>query len=301
MSAHPLPAGRLPPGSVYRSPAGRAAFDAAYERILARLPFPVRTQDVPTSFGRTRLTIGGGKTRPPLLVLPGMSITGPRMLEFCLRHIRDRQLIAPDLIGQPGRSDDRVQPIARHGPGRWLVELLDALGIGRADILGASFGAAYGLDLAAIAPDRAGRQVLIMPAGLTPRIPYPDIYRRLVVPWLIYRYLPDRRRLAAIARPLAASLTPEDADYLDIVIRETAFWRHRPAGPFFRRDFVRYREPVLLVTAGRDAVFPRGPTHANAVAALNVVEDIYLAQSTHVPDDVAMAPVHERIAAFLGA
>lgn len=296
----PTPAG-LPRNSVYRSPAARAEFNAAYDRILARLPFETRGMDVATSFGRTRLTIGGNASGAPLIVLPGMSITGPLMLEYCSRHARERLLIAPDLVGHPGRSEDRVHPTRNHGYGRWLAEILDTLKIERTDILSGSFGSSHALDLAAWAPHRVRRQALMMPAGLTPRIPYWNIYRRFVFPWLSYRVRPDKRRLPALATPLADGFTQNDCDYLDVVIRDTVFWRHRPAGPFLPADLGGYREPVLLVTAGRDIVFPRARTLPNALAALNVTENIYLPHSAHVPDAATMGPVHQKLAEFLAA
>jgi pimeloyl-ACP methyl ester carboxylesterase len=289
----------LPRNSVYRSVAARAEYQAAYDRVIARLPFETRGLDVTTRFGRTHLTLAGDPVQRPLIVLPGMSISGPLMLEYCARHARDRLLIAPDLIGHPGRSEDRLHPLRDHGYGRWLAEVLDALKIERADILSGSFGSSHALDLAAWAPERVRRQALMMPAGLTPRIPYWTIHRRFVFPWLAYRIHRDKARLPALAAPLADGFGQNDYDYLDVVIRCTAFWRHRPAGPFLPRDLSGYREPVLLVTAGRDIVFPRRLTLPNALAALNVVESIYLPESAHVPDGRTMAPVHEKIAEFL--
>lgn len=300
MDSHP--AVRLPRNSVFRSLAGRAAYDAYYGRVVERLPFPVREVDLPTRFGRTHVTIGGREDGPPLLVLPGMSICGPVMLEFAAPHAGDRLLIAPDLIGQPGRSEDILHLPRSHGYGLWLADLLDGLKIDRADMFSGSFGSSVALDLAAAAPTRAGRQVLLMPAGLTPKIPYLAIYWHLLLPWLLYRAFPDRAKLPAMSRPLAGSaFGPKELEYLDHVVRETAFWRHLPAGPFGPGDFRDYREPVFLATAGRDLLFPRGPTRANALASLNVTEEVFLPDSAHVPDTAAMAPVHDRIAAFLRA
>ena len=88
-------------------------------------------------------------------------------------------------------------------------------------------------------------------------------------------------------------------DFLDLVVRETMFWRHRPAGPFTADDLSGYREPVLLVTAGRDPLFPPAATRVNARAALNIAEEIELPDSLHMPDPALMTAPQERIAAFL--
>lgn len=291
----------LPRDSVYCSPAGRAEFQAYYDKVVARLPFPHRTKTVPTSYGRTHLTIAGNENGKPLICLPGMSIAGPMMLEFFKRHARDRLLIAPDLLGHPGMSEDRRHPKKNHGFGLWLAELLDALGLERADMASTSFGSAFSLDLASIAPERVGKQALIVPAGLTPRLPYVSFYFPFFLSWLVYRYLPYKPVLPTIARPLGRSLTEENYTYLDLVIRQTVFYRHRPAGPFFPKDLKGYREPVFLVTTGHDNLFPRAQTLANARASLEIDEEIFLPDSAHMPGDDEMVEVHERLAAFLAA
>jgi pimeloyl-ACP methyl ester carboxylesterase len=289
----------LPRGSVYCSLEGRAEYLAFYDKVLARLPFPHHGKQIATRYGRTHVTIAGNPDGPPLICLPGMSIAGPMMLEFFAPHARDRLLIAPDLIGHPGHSEDRRLPHKKHGFGLWLADLLDGLRLDRADMASASFGSAFALDLATIAPERVGKLALIVPAGLTPRLPYVTFYFPFFLSWLIYRYLPYRPALPAISRPLARSLTEENFDYLDLVIRQTVYYRHRPAGPFFPADLAGYREPVFLVTTGHDNLFPREQTLANARAALNIGEEIFLPDSAHMPGDDDMVGVNERLAAFL--
>jgi pimeloyl-ACP methyl ester carboxylesterase len=292
------PPERLPRNSVYRTLTGRADVQAFYDRVLARLPYPVESRYVATQFGRTHLTIGGNRNGTPLVILPGMSIGGPLMMEFFASCARKRLLIALDLIGHPGRSEDRVHPNHDHGFGRWLAEVLDTLKIERADIVSASFGSSVALDLAVIAPRRVGKLALVMPAGLTPRLPYLRLYLRFLVPWITYRYFPSSGALPAITRPLGDSFTADDFRYFDLIVRETTFWRHRPAGPFFAKDLADYREPVFLVTAGRDELLPPKPTRRNAAAALRIAQEIHLADSTHMPSGAAMADVHERIADY---
>jgi 2-hydroxy-6-oxonona-2,4-dienedioate hydrolase len=288
----------LPKNSVYRSLSGRGRLHAFYDRVLARLPYPVRTQYVHTRFGRTHVTVGGNANGAPLLIIPGMSISGPMMMEFFDSCARSRQLIALDLIGHPGRSEDRVHTPHGHAFGLWLADVLDGLNLERADIAAASFGASVALDLAAIAPQRVGKLALVMPAGLTPRLPYLRLYVKFFLPWITYRYFPDRGRVTTIAEPLGETLSEDDVTYFDIVVRHTAFWRHRPAGPFFADDLSDYREAVFLVTAGRDQLLPSVPTRANARKALRIAHEVHLPESTHMPPPGDMAAVHAQIADY---
>src|SRR5262249_11239543 len=101
-----------------------------------------------------------------------------------------------------------------------------------------------------------------------------------------------------IAEPLGETLSDDDLTYFDMVIRHTAFWRHRPAGPFFPADLAGYREAVFLVTAGRDQLLPPRPTRANASKALRIAHEVHLPESTHMPPPGDMVEVHERIADY---
>lgn len=192
-------------------------------------------------------------------------------------------------------------PIGDHGYGRWLGDVMDEIGLDRADMASASFGSSIALDLASIAPGRVGRMVLVVPAGLTPRLPLFRIYASLAISWMAYRHVPVRPILPAIAAPLCRSLSADNLEYLDIVIRQTAFWRHRPAGPFFAADLRGYQQPVFLVQAKRDILFPYASTSANAHAALHIEEEIVLDDCSHMPGTADMAPIHKRIARFMTA
>lgn len=289
---------KLPAHSVYRSIAGREAYLDFYDRILARQPGAAQTRTIPTRFGSTRLTIGGNASGAPLIVLPGMSISGPAMLEFFARLGRKRQLIAPDLIGQPGLSKDMPFPPGEGRFGQWLADILDALRLERADMATASFGSSIALDLASLAPQRVGRLALLMPAGLTPKLPLMTIYARLALSWMAYRHLPIRALLPRIARPLSRSLTDDNLDYLDIIIRHTAFWRHRPAGPFGPDDLERFTAPTFLVLAEGDILFPYETTRANARASLRLAHEVVLKGSAHMPSAAEIAPVLDTIAEF---
>ncbi|MCF4099596.1 alpha/beta fold hydrolase [Maritalea mediterranea] len=299
------PAKPLPRKSVYRSHKGRARLWALYQKSIDDLAFPVRHKMVPTSFGQTFLSIAGHPDAPPLFILPGMSIAGPMMLDFFANLQKTHLLIAPDLIGQPGHSEDRPFPSRRGAYGRWGFEVLDQLGIDKAGMASASFGGSIALEMTALAPERIGKQALVVPAGLTPNLPYLKLYVGLAANWLTYRYWPfhDDQQISTawlkhIARPLSRSLTPDNLDYFDAVIRYTEFWRHRPAGPFKPGDFEANVTPTFAIFAQQDFVFPHKPTLANAQQALPMAHTEILEQSAHMPSETDMAPMHQRISAY---
>ncbi|MGJ8528015.1 alpha/beta fold hydrolase [Maritalea sp.] len=288
----------LPKHSVYRSKEGRAEFQALYDDTLRRSPYPIQTKMVSTSFGASHVSMMGNSNGAPILILPGMSTAGPLMLEFFAYLAKDHWLIAPDLIGQPGRSADVPFSPKHNAYGIWLSELLDGLAIEKINIAGASFGGSIGLELLKLMPGRVNKHALIVTAGLTPKVPYFKIYAKLLFTWLAYRFVPKKSLLPKIARPLSRHLTPENLEYLDIVIRQTAFWRHRPAGPFFKEDMPKMMEPVFIIFGKNDILFPYAKTRKHAHSVLNIGQEFILTQSAHMPGEKEMAPIHKEIEAY---
>ncbi len=155
----------LPRKSIYRSSKGRERIWALYQKSINELNFAVRHKVVPTSFGQTFLTFAGDPEAPPIFILPGMSIVGPMMLDFFAELQRTHLLIAPDLIGQPGHSEDQPFPHRKGAYGQWAFEVLDQLGVQKVGIASASFGGSIGLEMTHMAPERVGKQALVVPAG----------------------------------------------------------------------------------------------------------------------------------------
>ena len=288
----------LPKRSVYRSSEGRKEFNRYYDKTINLLPYPVRQETVTTRFGKTHICTMGNPKGRKIVILPGMSIAGPMMLDFFAHLADEHLLIAPDLIGQPGRSEDKLFSPEKHGYGHWLKDVLDQLEIEKADFAATSFGGSICLDLLAIAPERVGKQVLIVTAGLTPKLPYLKIYAKLLITWMAYRFWPIKKTLRTIARPLSRHLTEENLIYMDIVIRQTAFWRHRPAGPFFPDDFPSDIEPVLITFARNDILFPFANTKPHAEKTLPFAKSFTLKDSAHMPSEKEMAPIHDEIEAY---
>lgn len=115
--------------------------------------------------------------------------------------------IAPDLRGH-GWSAKPLAPDAYRADAmvEWVRALLDALGVGRALVVGQSLGGAIALDSARALPDRVRAAVLLAPIGFAPigrvtlarafgvaRWPAPRTPRWLVS-WILDRIYGDRRR-----------------------------------------------------------------------------------------------------------
>ena len=91
--------------------------------------------------------------RPPLLCLPGFTRDSRDFHDLALRYARERRAVCPDLLGR-GRSDYAGEP-TRYAPTAMLedvLDVMDALGVERAVVVGASFGGFLAMGLGAARP-----------------------------------------------------------------------------------------------------------------------------------------------------
>ncbi|MFD5074604.1 alpha/beta fold hydrolase [Streptomyces sp. NPDC058371] len=141
-------------------------FFAAYETVLRRWPVEVRSVDVPSPYGSTRVQICGPKDGVPLVLLPGGGVTSVAWFANVGSLARAHRVYAVDLMGDIGRSVHDGAPL--HDADdlmAWLDTLFDELDLDGAHLCGHSYGAWMALTYALHAPHRLGRLALLDPAN----------------------------------------------------------------------------------------------------------------------------------------
>ena len=282
---------------VYRSPGGEAELMALYDEALARLGPGCETRRIGTSFGETHVILAGPEDAPPLVVLPGGNFLNPLCLSWFLPLARTFRLHAPDIIGQPGRSA-RTRPSARgDGHARWLLQVLDGLGLGTAPFVGISYGAGLVLRLAGLAPGRVAASALVSPAGIAAGPIWPMI-RETALPMLLYRARPSRERLLRAARPILTDLEEPYVRQLGLVYKHVKLDRQLPRAAT-GEELAGYESPTLLFSAENDLFFPAAGVIPRAREIIPNLEAEALPDDHHVPSKRTFARLNDRIAAFL--
>jgi lipase len=98
----------------------------------------------------------------PLLAVHGVTGHGGRYRALAERGLPERRWLAVDLRGHGRSTWDAPWSSEQHVAD--LLDTLDAEGVSRCDVIGHSFGGLLATHLAATAPDRIGRVVLLDPA-----------------------------------------------------------------------------------------------------------------------------------------
>ena len=107
-------------------------------------------------------------TRPAVVFLHGLAGCWQNWLENIVPLAADHRVIAIDFPGF-GESPMPAGPISVSAYARTVVEVLDALGLERATIVGNSMGGFVGCEMAIRFPQRIERLVLVAGAGLSLR------------------------------------------------------------------------------------------------------------------------------------
>ena len=115
------------------------------------------------SGGRLRYLVGG--TGPPLVLVHGIAASSFSFRLSCEALMRSFRVFVPDLMNV-GYSDRILGLDGSLGAtAARMLEFLDQAGLEAADILGSSHGGSVVMELAALAPERFRRMVLVSPAN----------------------------------------------------------------------------------------------------------------------------------------
>ncbi len=154
------------PENLYKSPESYATMMDFYNKCLADLPIPVESRFVDTPYGRTHMLVAGPEDAPPLIMLQGMAGSSVLWHLQLADFAQQCRVYALDTIGQPGLSDPNPPSIFDDSYALWLIAVLDALGLAKADMMGVSIGGWAIMRLGITHPDRLRKAVLLSPLRL---------------------------------------------------------------------------------------------------------------------------------------
>lgn len=154
--------------SIYKSHAGERAIMTQYDALLRRWPVPYTPLEAPTRYGNTFVIASGNEIAPPLVLLHGAGSNSAMWAGDVVEYNRYYRVYAVDLLGEPGKSAPVRPNWNSPAYAEWLSDVLDALKVEKAVIIGLSQGGWTALKLATTQPQRVDKLVLLTPGGITP-------------------------------------------------------------------------------------------------------------------------------------
>jgi 2-hydroxy-6-oxonona-2,4-dienedioate hydrolase len=240
--------------TVWRNEAARARLEGWFERFRRRIPVPVESREVPTRHGPSHVLLAGPPDGPPLVCLHAMR-TGSAHLVSELAPLLDRfRVVAPDLPWQSVRGPRVRLPLHDDSHPRWLLDVLDGVGLGAVHLFGVSWGGFVARQTAAAAPERVRRLALLVPAGVANGSHWKGL-TRMAWPFLRYRLWRTERNLRRLLDPLFTTWDADWAGYTGDAVRDMPIDTRIP--PLASdAELRRLTMPVLVLGAADDISFP---------------------------------------------
>lgn len=152
--------------SLYGSPEGYAKVIANYDRSMQKMGMAYESRYVETHFGLTHIITCGNEKGKPVVLWHGQNANATTWVRWMPTLAADYCVYAIDTIGAMGKS--AVTRPSRKGSvyGEWAWEVLQALALPPANMIGASNGGWLILKLSSVAPESIGNAILLSSAGL---------------------------------------------------------------------------------------------------------------------------------------
>ncbi len=191
-----------------------ARYRAAEEKLWSAVGLSVREERIPVASTGTKVRVQVCGDGLPVLFVHGGPNSGSTWAPL-IQHLRGFKCFVVDRPGT-GLSDDHVmrKRMLLDRADRFVIDLLDALGLKRAHVVASSFGGFLALRAAAAAPERIDRMVQMSCPAFAPGMKIPKFMKAMrsrFVRWLVPRLPVSDRTNADIMRQIGhgASLDAE--------------------------------------------------------------------------------------------
>lgn len=251
--------------TMFRTPGGREAVLAEYDRKMDEWPVEWMSRYVETAWGSIHAVEAGPADAPAVILLHAASMSAWSWKPNVAGLAAERRVIAVDLPGEPGRSS--LASLARPIMGdediaAFWTELFDALGVEQAALVGASAGGHQAMRIALLLPERVERITLLGPMGIAN--PTPALVRMTAA--MLLPIGPVDRLTTRWALGTDERIRAEAYPWFSLVLRHVV-GRPTPPRRLTDEQLQSLRVPVLLVLAENDnLVGPAGPAAARAGA-----------------------------------
>jgi pimeloyl-ACP methyl ester carboxylesterase len=249
---------------------------ALYDAVLAQWPVPHETLNISTRHGDTFVVASGAESAPALILLHGAGSNSAMWAADVSKYTRQHRVFAVDLLGEAGKSAPNRPAWDSPAYAEWLDDVLDALHVQTATLVGVSQGGWTALKYATWKPERVGKLVLLSPGGIMPD-------RLSFVLGAIPLSLLGRWGAERITRNLFGDLpVPKEAyEYTRLMV---ANFRARVGvlPVFTDEELRRLTMPVLLVMGAQDALRPSARIVARMQALLPHLSAVIIPMAGHV-------------------
>ena len=263
--------------NLYRSEEGSRRVADEYRGLLRQWPVPYQPLRLATRAGETFVVACGDEAARPLLLLHGGGANSAMWLDSVATWAARFRVYAVDVVGEPGFSASSRPALASDAYASWLDDVLQALSLAQAVLVGASFGGWLALDYATRRAERVDRLVLLGPMGVG-RVRASFLVTTM--PLLLFGDWGRGRALRNIIGPMPTGAALPDGRLLSLVQKHFRS-RMEPMPIFPDEALHRLTMPVMAIVGDRDAIADSAQTKRRLEAAARHAEVRYLPEVGH--------------------
>ena len=150
----------------FKTQEGKEAVFNYYNNLLEKLTVPHEEFNINTRYGSTFILAAGDEANPPIVLLHGSSMTSAMWIGDINILSGNYRVYAPDIPGEPGKSNDEQLPFDTLDYVNWLFDVLSGLSLDKIILAGASLGAWLAVKFAISHAEKISQLVLLCPAGI---------------------------------------------------------------------------------------------------------------------------------------
>ena len=265
---------------IYLTDAGAARVADAYREILREWPTPNEQMRVPTRHGETFVVACGPRDAPPVLLFHGAISNAAAWMFDAPAWARHFRLYAIDMIGETGFSAPARPPLDSDAYATWIDDILAALGVGRAGVVGVSLGGWLAFDYAVRRPDRVTAVAALCPAGIGAQ----KNFMLAALPLLLLGPWGARKMRELVFGPAMAATSPTMARFGEFLVLLHANARRRIIKIPRVSDAAlkALSVPVLAIVGGKDVMLDSADTRRRLQTNVAGAEVHYLPGARHV-------------------
>ena len=283
---------------VYKNEDGMKKMHEFYDKTLASLDVPYLEDYFDTSFGKTHCLLVGDPEKPRICTIHGGNGITTLNLKLFLPLLQEYCIIAPDVIGMPGKSDPyRNISSKKDEYGLWIKEVLDHYKEDRISFVVSSYSSAMFLSFAKMYPENVRSALLLVPSGIAHGSVLP-MMGKIVVPFMKYYFSPSVKTLDEVIETMGGKGDPVWREFFDIMMSSYKM-EMRPPREYKKSEMISFKAPLLIIASEKDIFFPAGRVFRRAREIFAGPVTTIEIESKHLPSDKTMADVCKRTIEFL--
>lgn len=282
---------------VYKDKNSEVKMHEFYDKAIKSLNVNYKDEYISTSYGKTHILIVGDENKKPVFTIHGGNGISPLNIRLFLPLLNEYCIIAPDVIGMPGKSESFRNLNTGEDFGNWVNEILDKINIDKISFIVSSYSASMLLSLAQFKPEKIDKSVLIVPSGIAHGKIMPMI-TKMMLPFMKYYFKPTEEGLKGIVEVMCGTCDKLWCEFFDLMMSSYKMEMRAPK-EFNKNELKNFTSDVLIFASNYDIFFPADKVFEKSEMIFQGTCDRHLINSKHLPDDETMKDVCDKIVEFL--